>query len=60
MLAKHNIKSVYHQGKSASTFHLSRMLWEQERRVYTASHVNVARFVLDKAVDLFNSKQRTH
>jgi len=42
--------SLYCQGKSTATFHLSRMVWDKKCQLYTASHVNAARFILDKAV----------
>jgi len=45
--------SLYHQGKSTAMFHLSRMLSDYEHQVYTASIVNVAQFILDKAIDLY-------
>jgi hypothetical protein len=40
--------SHYHLGKSSATFHWSRMLWDLERLEYTASHENVAGFILDR------------
>jgi hypothetical protein len=55
MLAKRDIKkeSLCHNEKFTVTLHLSRMPWDSERWVYIASHVNVARFVFNKAVYLF-------
>jgi len=50
--------SLYHQGKSTATFHLSKMLWYYERRLYTASHVIAAMFILDKEVGLSKSESK--
>jgi hypothetical protein len=44
---------LYHHGKSTATFHLPRMPWDLKHWVYTASHANVARFILNNVVDLF-------
>ena len=32
--------------------------WNEFARVYTASHMNVAQFILDRAVDLFDLESR--
>jgi hypothetical protein len=49
----------YHLGKYAATFLLSNMHWDKKQREYTASHVNAAGFILDKAVDQSNSVSKS-
>jgi hypothetical protein len=59
MLAKHNIKSVaLPPRKIFSYFSPVKNAVGLKHRVYTALHVNVAGFILDKAVDLSNSESK--
>jgi hypothetical protein len=58
MLAKHTRSVSLPPRKIYSHLPPVRMLWDYERRVYTASHVNVARFILDKAVDMFRLESK--
>ena len=60
MLAKHNIKSVaLPPRKYSTTFHQLRMHWDYVHRAFTASLVNAAGFILDKAVDPSNSESKS-
>jgi hypothetical protein len=51
--------SPYHVEKYSATFHQSRMHWDKEHQGYTASHVNAAQFIMDKAVDPSNSESKS-
>ena len=48
--------SPYHLEKYSTTFHQLRKLWDYVHRAFTASHVNAAGFILDKAVEPSNSE----
>jgi len=59
MLAKHNIKSVALPPRKIFNYLPPvKNAWDYEHQAYTASHVNVAGFILDKAVDPSNSESR--
>jgi hypothetical protein len=59
MLAKHNIKNVaLPPRKIVSYFPAVKDALGLRTPGYTASHVNAAWFILDKAVDLSNSESK--
>jgi hypothetical protein len=50
--------SPFHLEKYSTTFHQLRMQWDYIHRAFTASLVNAAGFILDKAVDPSNSESK--